>query len=101
MIDAPGNFKCEGRKSLAAKGSSSSSFLFLGARTHRVNQVSEGKERDAQDGAQQVEIMANAISRSPIHSREDTERFEDVSKNNDDRRRCAKQLENGGQVLLS
>ena len=66
-----------------------------------MNQVSEGKECDAQDGAQQVEIMANAISRSPMHSREDTERFEDVSKNNDDKRRCAKQLENGGQALSS
>ena len=93
MIDAPGNFKCEGRKSLAAKGSSSSSFLFLGARTHRVNQVSEGKERDAQDGAQQIQIMANTILGSATYSREDTKCFEHVSKNNDDKRRCANQLE--------
>jgi hypothetical protein len=70
-------------------------------RTHRVNQVSERKERDAQDGAQQIEIMANAILGSPTYSREDTKRFEHVSNNNDDKRRCAKQLEDGGQALSS
>jgi len=37
--------------------------------------------------------MANAILGSPTYSRKDMKRFEHVSKNNDDKRRCAKQLE--------
>jgi cell division protein FtsB len=66
-----------------------------------MNQIAERKQRHGHDGAQQVEIMANAISGSPTHSREDTKRFEQVSKNNDDKRRCAKQLEDGGHALSS
>jgi hypothetical protein len=61
----------------------------LDARIHRVNQIAERKQRDAQDGAQQIEIMANAILGSPTYSRKDMKRFEHVSKNNDDKRRCA------------
>jgi hypothetical protein len=72
-----------------------------GARIHRLNQIAERKQRDAQDGAQQIEIMANAIFGSPAYSREDTKRFEYVSKNNDHKRRCAKQLESRGRTLFS
>jgi hypothetical protein len=64
-----------------------------------VNQIAERKQRYAQDDAQQVEIVPNAISRAPTYSREDTKRFEHVSKNNDDKRPSAKQLEDGGQAL--
>src|SRR5438477_6316182 len=55
---------------------------------HCVNQVSERKERDAQDGAQQLEIMANAVLRSPTHARKNTKSFKHVSENHGDQSRC-------------
>src|SRR5438477_80818 len=88
----PLNLECNADKSLSGKWLDSFGFL-LGARIHRVNQVAEREQRDAQDGAQQIQIMANTILGSATYSREDTKCFEHVSKNNDDKRRCAKQPE--------
>src|SRR5437879_13783344 len=68
-------------------------FLLLDARIHCVNQVSERKQRDSQDCGQQIEIMANAVLRSPTHARKKTKSFKHVSRNNGNQSRCANDLQ--------
>src|SRR5439155_27191678 len=63
-------------------------FLLLDARIHCVNEVSERKQRDSQDCGQQIEIMANAVLRSPTHARKNTKSFKHVSENHGDQSRC-------------
>ena len=71
------------------------------SRIHCVNQVSERKQRDSQDCGEQIEIMANAVLRSPAHARKNTKSFKHMSENHDDQARCTKALHKGGNALSS
>ena len=79
------------------------SFFISSSRTriYRVNQVSERKQRDTQDRARQIEIMANAVLSSPTHAGEETKCFEYVGENHDHQARCTKELQKGGNALFS
>jgi hypothetical protein len=39
-------------------------------RGNRVPQVSDGKQREAKDSTQEIEIVARAIGQSPLHPRD-------------------------------
>src|SRR6266436_6688525 len=73
-------------------------FLLLDTRIHCVNQVSERKQRDSQDCGQQIEIMANAVLRSPTHARKNTKSFKHVSENHGDQSSCANELQKRGHA---
>src|SRR5437773_11264759 len=75
-------------------------FLLLDARIHCVNQVSERKQRDSQDCGEQIEIMANAVLRSPTHARKNTKSFKHVSENHGDQSRCANKQQNENMLLF-
>lgn len=49
---------------------------------NRMEQVSYRKQCTAEDRARKIEVMAWAMFRSPIHSREDPKGFADMSTNN-------------------
>ena len=66
-----------------------------------MKQVSQREKREAENRAPQVEVVADAIPRAPVHRRKQAERFEDVSENDNDQASRAKQLQNGSYGLSS
>jgi|SRR5262249_8432075 len=70
-------------------------------RAKRINQIPDGKQREPENCATQVEIVSRAPFEPPVHPRKQLKRFRDVREGNDHKARCAEELEKSGDGLSS
>jgi hypothetical protein len=57
-----------------------------------MKQIACGEQRETQDRAAQIEVMANAMFGSPTHPREQVKCFREMSKDNNRETSCAEGL---------
>lgn len=57
-----------------------------------MKQIASGEQRETQDRAAQIEVMANAMFGSPTHPREQVKCFREMSKDNNRETPCAEEL---------
>ena len=71
------------------------------AASERMNQVPYGKKRDAKYSTQQIDVMTNAILKSPAHPRQQMKCLANMSKNDHHQASSPKDLQQGPHSLSS
>ena len=62
---------------------------WLGVPLKRMKQISYGKQRETKNSTPQIEVVTDAMLRTPMHPRKQMECFADMSKNDHRQTSCA------------
>jgi hypothetical protein len=57
-----------------------------------MKQISYGEQREAKNGAPEIEVMTNAMPVAPMHPRKQMKSFAHMSKHDHYQKSCAEQL---------
>ncbi len=69
--------------------------------SERVEQISYGKQREAENGTPQIQVMTDTVLEAPMHPRKQEKCFGDMSKNDHQQAARAEQLEKSGRGFFS